>query len=184
MKLSRLLLAAVLLPLAACEDLTGVPSDPDAPTNITYQLIPSGNPDSPLGILLSWEVSRSGRANSFNIYSSNSSSGQWDLRATTTPMSFHDIGIPQRYYYIATRDLDGQEIARSQTLTIDLVTTRLPAPQGLTSVSLNGAIQLAWSSNAVDASHGTFDHYIVYSTAYDATRSVCTSAWAIEGSTV
>src|SRR5262245_55208041 len=149
MKLSRLLLAAVFLPLAACEDLT-VPVDPDAAANLTYQLVPSGNPDAPLGILLSWEVPSSGRANSFNVYGRNSTSGQWDLRATTTSTSFHDIGVPQRQYYIGTRDLDGHEIAQSQLLTIDLVASRLPAPQGLTSISLNGAIQLAWSSNAVD----------------------------------
>lgn len=184
MKLSRLLLAAVVLPLAACSTLTDPPVDPDAAAHLTFQLIPSGNPDSPLGVLLSWEVPSSGRANSFNVYGRNSTSSQWDLRATTTSTSFHDIGVPQRQYYIGTRDLDGQEIAQSQILTIDLVTARLPAPQGLISVSLNGAIQLAWSSNAVDASHGTFDHYIVYSTSYDVARSVCTTDWAIEGSTV
>jgi hypothetical protein len=184
MKLSRLLLVAVLLPLAACGELTGVPVDPDAAANISYQLVPSGNPDSPLGVLLSWDVPRSGRANSFNVYGRASNSGGWDLRATTTSTSFHDIGVPERQYYIATRDVNGGEIAQSEILTIDLVTERLPAPQGLTSISLNGAIQLAWSSNAVDASHGTFDHYIVYSTSYDVSRSVCTSDWAIEGSTV
>jgi hypothetical protein len=61
--------------------------------------------------------------------------------------------------------------------------TRLPAPQGLTSVSLNAAIHLKWSSNAVDASHGTFDYYRVYSTSYDVTRGVCTANWIVEGST-
>ena len=183
MKLFRLLLAAVL-PLAACADLTNPPVDPDAAANLTYQLVPSGNPDSPSGVLISWEVPRSGRANSFNVYGRNSTSAQWDLRATTTSTSFHDIGVPQRQYYIGTRDLDGHEIAQSAIVTIDLVASRLPAPQGLTSISLNGAIQLAWSSNAVDASHGTFDHYIVYSAPYDVSRSVCTSNWALEGSTV
>ena len=61
---------------------------------------------------------------------------------------------------------------------------RLPAPQGLSSISLNSAVQLYWNSNAVDASRATFDHYRVYSTAYDATRGVCTVNWVLEGSTV
>src|SRR5215510_6452771 len=152
MKLFRLLLAAVLS-LAACADLTDPPVDPDAAANLTYQLVPSGNPDSPSGVLISWEVPRSGRANSFNVYGRNSTSAQWDLRATTTSTSFHDIGVPQRQYYIGTRDLDGHEIAQSAIVTIDLVASRLPAPQGLTSISLNGAIQLAWSSNARSEEH-------------------------------
>jgi hypothetical protein len=184
MKLSRLMLAAAVLPLAACEDLTGLTADPDAPANVTYQLIPSGDPNAPLGVLLSWEMPRSGRANSFNVYSRGSTNGQWNLRATTTSTSFHDVGVPERQYFVATRDLDGQEIAESQTVTIDLVSSRLPAPLGLTSISLNGAVQLSWRGNAVDASNGRFDHYIVYSSAYDGGRGVCAADWAIEGSTV
>src|SRR5262245_5943936 len=184
MKLSRLLLAAVVVPLAACEDITGLPADPDAPANLSYQLVPSGNPDAPLGVLLSWEVPRSGRANSFNVYGRNSTNGNWDLRATTTSTSFHDVGVPERQYFVATRDLDGQEIAESDIVTIDLVSSRLPAPLGLTSISLNGAVQLSWQSNAVDASNGRFDHYVVYSSSYDSGRGVCTTNWAIEGSTV
>src|SRR5262249_4229043 len=61
---------------------------------------------------------------------------------------------------------------------------RLPAPLGLASVSLNGGIQLFWMSNAVNANRTAFDHYLVYSTAYDATRNVCTATWNLEGSTV
>ena len=75
--------------------------------------------------------------------------------------------------------------SRSRSIvTIDLFASRLPAPLGLASISLNGAVQLAGSSNAVDASHGTFDYYRVYSTAYDGTRGVCTADWVVEGSTV
>lgn len=174
---------AVLLPLAACEDLTSPNSDPDAPTNLTYQLIPSGVPDAPAGVLLSWDVPRSGRASSFNVYSRGSTSGGWNLRATTTSPTFHDAGTPDAQYYVATRDANDNEIGRSGIVTIDLQ-ARLPAPLGLASISLNGAVQLTWSSNAVDASHGTFDHYRVYSTAYDGTRGVCTANWVVEGTTV
>jgi hypothetical protein len=182
MRLSRLMLA-VLVPLAACDDFTSPASDPDAPTNLTYELIPSGTPGAPAGVLLSWDVPRSGRANSFNVYSRAANANGWQLRATTTSPTFHDAGTPDAQYYVATRDADANEIGRSDIITIDLQ-TRLPAPQGLASISLNGAIQLAWSSNAVDASHGTFDRYLVYSTAYDGSRGVCTTDWVIEGSTV
>jgi hypothetical protein len=54
----------------------------------------------------------------------------------------------------------------------------------LRSISLNGAVQLLWQGNAVNASPGTFDYYRVYSSAYDATRSVCSANWNIEGTTV
>jgi hypothetical protein len=181
MKLNRLLLLAAL-PLAACEIATNpIVTDPDAPANLTYQLIPSGNPNQPLGVLLSWDVPSSGRANSFNVYGRESGGG-WQLRATTTSPTFHDAGTPEAQYYVATRDANGNEIANSNTVTIDLQ-DRLPAPQGLGSISLNRAVQLFWSSNAVDAS-SAFDHYLVYSSSYDAARAVCNSDWVLEGSTV
>jgi hypothetical protein len=182
MRLTCLMLAA-LVPLAACEDLAGPAVDPDAPTNVSYQLIPSGDPNTPAGVLLTWDVPASGRANSFNVYGRSSSTAQWTLRATTTSPTFHDAGLPQAEYYVSTRDTNGNEIAQSTVVVIDLQ-ARLPAPQGVTSISLNGAIHLRWSSNAVDASHGTFDYYRVYSTSYDATRGVCTADWTVEGTTV
>lgn len=182
MRLNRLILA-VVVPLAACEEITSPFTDPDAVANVTYQLIPSGDPTAPAGVLLSWDVPRSGRANSFNVYGRSSTHGEWFLRATTTSTTFHDVGVPEAQYYVATRDIDGNEIGESAIVTIDLQ-TRLPAPLGLSSISLNAAIQLTWRSNAVDAAHGTFDHYIVYSTAYDGSRGVCTTSWVVEGSTV
>jgi len=182
MRLSRLVLA-VLVPIAACDELTNPLSDPDTPTNLTYQLVPSGVPGAPAGVLLSWDVPRSGRAASFNVYSRPATANAWNLRATTTSPTFHDAGTPDAQYYVATRDADDNEIGRSAIVTIDLQ-SRLPAPQGLASISLNAAIQLAWSSNAVDAAHGTFDHYRIYSTDYDGTRAVCAANWVVEGTTV
>ena len=182
MRLTRLMLA-VLVPLAACDDLTGPAVDPDAPANLTYQLIPSGDPAAPAGVILSWDVPQSGRANSFNVYGRASSVAQWQLRATTTSPTFHDAGTPDAQYYVTTRDVNGNELGQSVILTINLV-SGLPAPLGLVTISLNAAIQLAWRSNAVDAAHGTFDHYRLYSTAYDGTRGVCTTDWVVEGTTV
>ena len=158
MRLSRWLLAA-LVPMAACEDIAGLLTDPDAPANLTYQLTPSGNANAPLAVLLSWDVPRNNNANAFNIYG-RVGGGDWQLRGTTTSNTFHDAGVPDVQYYVASVDLDGNELARSNTVTIDL-NANVPAPTGFTSVSLNGAIQLAWSGSAVDALHGAFDHYRV-----------------------
>jgi len=181
MRLSRLAVAA-LVALAACEDLVGPGGDPDAPANLTYQLTPSGDPTAPLAVLLVWDIPRSGRAASFNVYGRTGPGGQWQLRATTTSPTFHDAGVPDLEYYVAARDDQGDEMGRSNTVSIDLHAT-VPAPLGLRTISLNTAIQLAWNSNAVDALHGAFDHYRVYSTTYDGSRGVCTSNWVLEGTT-
>ena len=180
MRLSRWLLAA-LIPMAACENLTGLLTDPDAPANLTYQLTPSGDPNAPLAVLLSWDTPRTNNANAFNIYG-RVAGGDWQLRGTTTSNTFHDAGVPDIQYYVASRDVDGNELARSNTITIDLH-ANVPAPTGFTSVSLNAAVQLAWSSSAVDVLQGAFDHYRVYSTPYDGSRGVCTAAWVLEGTT-
>ncbi|MDB4876269.1 MAG: hypothetical protein JWM41_2715 [Gemmatimonadetes bacterium] len=180
---SMLVMLVVLPPLAACDSLTSPNTNPDAPANVTYELIPSGDPNAPAGVLLMWDVPPSGRANSFNVYGRGAASAGWQLRATTTSPTFHDAGIPEAQYYVSTRDGNGNEIAQSAVVTIDLG-PRLPAPLGLTSISLNAAVHLTWQSNAVDVAHGTFDHYLVYSTSYDGTRGVCTANWVVEGSTV
>jgi hypothetical protein len=182
MRLSRWILA-VLVPLAACDELTGLGTDPDAPANVTFQLLPSGDPNAPSGVLLTWDVPRSGRANSFNVYGRQGPGAGWILRATTTSTTFHDAGVPEGQYYVATRDVNGAEIAQSNIVTIDLTANRLPAPQSLSSISLNGAIQLTWSGNAVASAPNLFDHYLVYSTDYDGSRGVCTANWVREGST-
>jgi hypothetical protein len=184
MRLSRWAVVALVaaLPLSACEELTGLGHDPDAPTNLTYQLIPSGDPTTPSGVLLTWEIPRSSRVAAFNVYG-RLNGGNWLLRATTTSPSYHDVGAPDDQYYVASRDDGGDELSQSNTITIDR-TTRLPAPQALASISLNGAIQLTWAGNAITGSNGLFDHYRVYSTDYDGTRGVCTTNWTLEGSTV
>ena len=180
MRLSRWLLAA-LVPLAACENIAGLLTDPDAPANLTYQLTPSGDPNAPLAVLLSWDIPRNNTANAFNIYG-RVGGADWQLRGTTTSNTFHDAGVPDVQYYVASVNVDGAELARSNTVTIDLH-ANVPAPTGFTSVSLNGAIQLAWSNSAVVALGGAFDHYRVYSTAYDGSRGVCTATWVLEGTT-
>src|SRR4051812_45147246 len=99
MQLRRTLVIA-LIGIAAC-DGTGAtaPSDPNEPTGLTYQLMPSGDPGTPLGVLLTWQPPSNGRANSFDVYG-HSGNAQWLLRATTTSPSFHDVGSPQEQYYV------------------------------------------------------------------------------------
>ena len=183
MRLARTFVVVVALvgPLAACDltDVTGI--DPNAPSNLTYQLIPSGNPNAPLGIILSWDVPASGLAVSFDVYGRATTSDAWSLRATTTSPSFHDL-VPETQYYVVANDDQGSFLGQTSTITVDLQ-SELPAPLGLHSISLNGAIQLAWSSNALDANRNAFDYYRVYSGAFDAAHSVC-SSWNLEGSTV
>lgn len=169
--------------LAACDgNLFGPLHDPDAPANLTYHLVPSGDPNTPLGVLLSWDPPTSGRAAVFDVYGRDNNT-DWVRRATTTSPTFYDAGLPQDEYYVVALDDNGQELGQSETVTIDMG-DRLPAPASLTSISLNAAIQLAWSSNAYDAANGDFEQYRVYSSAFDAARGTCSTQWALEGTTV
>ena len=183
MRLARLLSAvvALVLPLSACDLTNATGVDPNAPTNLSYQLIPSGNPNAPQGVILSWTAPASGRAVAFDIYSRPSTNASWLLRGTTTSPSFHDV-VPDLQYYVVANDQDGNALGQTPAITIDFQSA-LPAPAGLRSISLNAAIQLDWSSNAYDANHNAFDYYRVYSSAYDAAHGVCNS-WNLEGSTV
>jgi hypothetical protein len=63
--------------------------------------------------------------------------------------------------------------------------TRLPAPGTLSSISLDGAVQLSWDGLVVTNHPAKFDHYRVYSTSYAASTNRCEeSAWVLEGTTV
>jgi hypothetical protein len=181
---SRTLLVALTISLGACEinDFTGV-TDPDDPSDLSYQLIPSGNPNAPLGVLLTWTPPQSGRAATFDVYGRSSNNEGWVRRATTTSFTFHDAGVPQLQYYVSAFDANGNELGRTDVVVID-ERNRLPAPLGLTSISLNRAVQLSWSRNAVDAGPSVFDYYRVYSSLYDNTRSRCSDDWSLEGTTV
>jgi hypothetical protein len=183
MQLHRLLALVLAVPLVACEivDPTGIGS-PDQPTNLAYQLVPSGDPNLPLGVILTWTPPRNGDALTYDVYGRGSTSSDWVRRATTTSPSFHDAGQPQLQYYVLAVDANGNEMGQSSIVTID-ERNRLPAPQGVASISLDSAIQLSWSRNAVDAGPSIFDYYRVYSAVYDATSAQC-SQWSLEGTTV
>src|SRR3954470_13584570 len=146
----RKALVLLVIGLAGCE-VNGAtnPVDPGAPSNLSYQLQPSGDPNGPLGVLLTWVPPSNGRALSFNVYGRTSNSG-WQLRATTTSPSFHDSGVPESQYYVRGVDDQSVEMGQSNIVTIDL-TNRLPAPLSVTSITLNSAVQLSWSDNAVQS---------------------------------
>ena len=70
---------------------------------------------------------------------------------------------------------------------VDVEVAVLDTPQGLSSISLNGAVHLRWSDNAyATAPEGAFLEYRVYSTGYsmDVGNGTCDEAWDLEGSTV
>src|SRR4051812_31615155 len=102
----------LLVAIAACDANGTEPIDPDAPTNLSFRLEPSGDPNVPLGILLSWDPPTNGLAVSFDIFGRSPSTG-WIRRATTTSNTFHDAGIPQQEYYVVALDERGVETGRT-----------------------------------------------------------------------
>jgi len=68
---------------------------------------------------------------------------------------------------------------------VNVIPTVLDAPATLTSISLDGAIHLAWSDNAENnAPDGAFLEYRVYSTGYSLDDDLCDETWDFEGATV
>jgi hypothetical protein len=171
-----LVFAAAVLSLAACSDTTITGSGGlDAPTNLTYQLLPSGDPSEPEGIQLRWDPTNDSRVANYVVYS-RGSDGQWNRRAETTTAAFVDLGVPDLEYYVTAEADDGTESDASNTVTVDLA-HQLQTPSALGSVSLNQAIALSWAANARTAPGSDFSYYRVYS-------SDCGSDWVLEGTTV
>ena len=189
---SPLLRAALLVAaLAACTD--GYTTEPggsggsdelDAPTNLSYQLLPSGDPSAPDGILLRWTEPDDDRVADYVVYSRASTSASWSRRASTTSNTFHDAGVPHLQYYVTAEDDIGNESRGTNAITVE-ERNRLAAPNGVTSISLDRAIQLAWPANARTGDPTLFDYYRVYSTLYNLDTGKCDDAsWVLEGSTV
>lgn len=177
---------AYLIGILACTDYEGDlgPDELGAPSDLTYQLVPSGDPAAPDGVLLRWTDPGDADISHFVIYSRGSTNNSWSRRAATTSSTFHDAGIPHLQYYVVSEDANGSQSRPSNTVTVD-ERNRLPAPSTLVSVSLDRAIQLSWSANARNASPTLFDYYRVYSTPYDLDRNLCdANLWVLEGTTV
>lgn len=179
--------AAAIALLAACTTVTDV-TGPGAgeiapPVNLTYQLLPSGDPSTPEGTRLRWEPPNDPAVTDYVVYSRSSTGAQWSRRGETTSASFDDAGAPDLQYYVTAQAADGSESAGSNVVTID-ASEQMAPPSTLASISLDHAIQLSWSADARLARPDLFDHYRVYSTRYDLDRNLCDANWAIEGTTV
>jgi len=185
---ARLVLCGLAAVLAACEQSDPTdPVDPDElapPSDLSYQLMPSGDPNAPEGVLLRWTDPGDGQITNFVVYSRASTADAWGRRAETTSSSFHDLGVPHLQYYVASQDAAGAESRGSNTITVD-ERNQLPTPSTLTSISLDRAVHLAWSNDARLADPALFDYYRVYSTIHDLDRGLCDgNRWVLEGTTV
>lgn len=180
------LVAGAVVALAACstsDRVTGSNFNLTPPSNLSYQLIPSGNADAPEGIDLRWDPVNDPNIADYAVFSRASASDQWSLRAQTTSPSFEDLGQPDLQYYVASEAADGSLSAPSNVVTVDN-TNKLPPPEDLSAIALDGAVELSWSPNARLANPSAFSYYRVYSTVYHAAQNLCDTQWVLEGTTV
>ena len=180
------LVAGAVVALAACstsDRVTGNNFNLTPPSNLTYQLIPSGNADQPEGIDLRWDPVNDPNIADYAVFSRASTGDQWSLRAQTTSPSFEDLGQPDLQYYVASEAADGSLSAPSNVVTVDN-TNKLPPPEDLSAIALDGAVELSWSPNARLANPAAFSYYRVYSTVYHASQNLCDTQWVLEGTTV
>lgn len=154
-----------------------------APTNLIYEVEPSGTPGSPSGVLLSWDFDTDPAITVWNVYSRGSTSNSYKLRGSTTSNTYHDNGIPHLQYYVTAEDDAGFESDPSNAVTVD-ERLALNAPLTLTTTSLDGAIGMTWSDNAYTSDPQGFSIYRVYSTGYDLDQGLCGVTWSLEGTTV
>jgi hypothetical protein len=181
----RVLLSVVLLVAVACQPAVVGPGGavPSTPANLTYQLEPSGDPNRPLGILLLWDDVTDANLASYRIYSRSSSTGSFGLRGETSSNTFHDNGVPHLDYYVTAVNTNGDESGSSNMITVDQ-RLQLQSPTWLSSISLNGAIHLAWDDTAYISAPTRFKWYRIYSTDYNLGTGLCGTNWLLEGTTV
>jgi len=182
----RVWLALPIFGLIACSDYTTV--NPGGglvapPSNLTYEVEPSGTPGAPAGVLLHWDFDNDANLAVWHVYSRGSTSESYRLRGSTTSNTFHDEGVPHLQYYVTAGDIDGIESSPSNVVTVD-ERLALDKPSSLTSTSLNGGIALTWSDNAFQSDPGGFKIYRVYSASYNLDQNLCGTTWSLEGTTV
>ncbi|MEO6067234.1 MAG: hypothetical protein ABIQ41_04535, partial [Gemmatimonadales bacterium] len=184
MRAAAALLAVLLLPACADQFYTD-PSSTDLPipTGLSYELEPVGTGTSPSGILLRWSSTSDPDVSGWNVYSRGTSGESFSYRGSTSSPSFHDAGAPFLQYYVVSADYSDVESEPSEIITVD-ERLALARPASLTSISLDGAIALAWSDNAYEGAPAAFSHYRVYSAHYDLDAGLCETDWGLEGTTV
>ena len=173
--------AVALLGVAACDRV--VEPVIEAPANLTYMLEPSGDPEAPAGLILSWDPVLNARLAVYRVYSRGQDGAEYDLRGETTSTTFHDAGVPDLDYYVVAVDRDGNEGAPSEAVRVD-ERLRLPNPAWLRSITLDGAIHLYWSDNPFQSTPDGFKQYRVYSASYTIGDPECGQVWTLEGTTV
>ena len=179
----RYAVLALAVAAAACQDQIGVPTgDVAAPTNLTYQIEPSGVPYEPLGLLLAWTAVSDPDLGFYRVYS-RGSGGQFVRRGETTSNTFHDSGIPHLEYFVVSVSLGGGESQSSNVVFVD-ERLLLEDPATLTGISLNRAIHLTWSDNAFTSAPSRFAEYRVYTTSYNLDTGFCGTQWLLDGTTV
>lgn len=180
----RRLLVTPLVLLAACSSETLGPAPlVNPPSNVSYEVEPTGTPGAPSGLVLRWDDDGDPDLAAWNVYSRGSTSGGFLLRGTTTSSSFHDRGEPHLQYYVTAVDRAGGESDASAVVTVD-ERLALAAPAGLTTTTLDGAVGLSWPDNAYEADPTGFRAYHVYSASYDLDADRCGADWSLEGTTV
>ena len=180
--ITRLGMSAVaLLGVAACDRV--VEPVLEAPTNLIYQLEPSGDPETPAGMILSWDPVTNAKLAVYRVYSRGQDGAAYDLRGETTSPTFHDAGVPDLDYFVVGVDSDGNEGAPSEAVRVD-ERLRLETPAWLGSTTLNEAIHLYWSDNPYQNEPGGFKQYRVYSASYSLDLNQCGTVWSLEGTTI
>src|SRR5437773_4989068 len=185
MRLSlRHLLVVAGLGAGACQTSTAPTGTPPPgtlppPQNLAYELDPSGDPNSPAGILLAWDDVLSSDLASYRIYSRGSTGSSYLLRGETTSNTFHDNGVPHLQYYVTAVDVGGGESNRSNVVTVNEY-LQIGAPPSLTGITLDSAIHLDWPDTP---DFGCFKWYRVYSSDYNLAQNPCVN-WVLEGTTV
>jgi hypothetical protein len=167
------LAGALMLGAIACDDPTAPIS---RPINLWYQLEPSG-------VILHWDPVLDANLEVYNVYGRLDGSSVYDLRGTTTSPSFHDEGQPDLEYRVTAVSVEGVESDFSEEVIID-ERLRLESPAAIWTVSLDGAILVAWDDNAFINEPDGFKNYRVYSTGYDLDADLCDEVWTLEGTTV
>ena len=180
----RSLLCLLLVATVACHEYLVDPGTaPSTPSNLSYELEPSGDPDRPMGILLFWDDIPDADLSSFRIYSRGSTGEDYGLRGETSSNTFHDNGVPHLQYLVTAVNDQGAESGNSNVITVD-ERLQLVDPSWLTSISLNGAIHLQWDDTSYADDPTRFKWYRVYSTPYNLDTGVCAANWLLEGTTI
>ena len=177
----------LLLPLLLSACLEGGILDPGigprAPRNLRYVVEPNGTGDRPQGVLLRWDYDSDPSIDLWYVYARTSSAGNFGYLGSTLSNSFHEAAEPALEYFVTAVDRQGNESARSNIVRVDS-RLALPRPDGLTTVSLDGAVALYWPDNAYQSDPDGFRHYRIYSAGYDLDENLCGATWRLEGTTV